>query len=75
MSDEFELAVLRTEYANAIKSLTAISEATAKQQHRAEVAEAALARVSALADEYDHAGRPVLASVSTDLHTAMEPTP
>ena len=47
---EFELALVQTEYAKAIKSLVAASGQAAKYQGRAEKAEAALARVSALCD-------------------------
>ena len=45
---EFELAMAKTEYDKAIKSLVDLSKISAGYQARAEKAEAALARVAAL---------------------------
>ena len=67
---EFELAMAKTEYDKAIKSLVDLSKISAGYQARAEKAEAALGRVRALCDEsWAHL------SVA-DIRAAMkEPTP
>ena len=76
---EFELAMAKTEYDKAIKSLVDLSKISAGYQARAEKAEAALARVRALIASWQggtgHADNNRFVSIA-DLRAALkEPTP
>ena len=69
---EFELAMAKTEYDKAIKSLVDLSKISAGYQARAEKAEAALARVYMLCNEF----APTKLVIVNDIRAAMkEPTP
>ena len=73
---EFELAMAKTEYDKAIKSLVDLSKISAGYQARAEKAEAALARVYMLCES--NAGvatRDGALMVSTIRAAMKEPTP
>ena len=48
---EFELALVQTEYANAVKSLVAASTWAAKYQRERDEARAALLRIGSIVDE------------------------
>ena len=71
-SPEFDLAVMTTAHENAIASLVAACQSSAKYQHRAEVAEAALGRVRAVLHGWRETDRVCI----SDLRAAMkEPKP
>ena len=48
---EFELALVQTEYAKAIKSLVAASGQAAKYQRERDIARAALVRIKSIVDD------------------------
>ena len=77
-SPEFDAALAMTvaerEKADGIKSLVAASKLAATYQGRAEKAEAALARVSVLCDDYDLASGSAYAHVVSELRSAMKAT-
>ena len=48
---EFELALVQTEYAAAVKSLVAASKLASKYQYERDIARAALVRIKSIVDE------------------------
>jgi len=77
MSDEFSALLATTQLerskADGINSLIAASKLAARYQHRAEVAEAALARVYVLASRWEHWSD--VSGAARELRAAMkEPT-
>ena len=69
---EFELAMAKTEYDKAIKSLVDLSKISAGYQARAEKAEAALARVARLPGQYDLNSGSVYAYVAADIRAVLD---